>query len=114
MSLTRKLHQESTESHAAQQMHSTMGTDPALSQLYDRDLRDELTSKRSDDTDTDVPGDYEATEAKADATVTAQHETDEPMPRSDEASRRVADADWNRSTEEGTTDVARTDTNRRL
>lgn len=53
MSLTRKLHTETTESHAAQQMHSTMGLDPNLSQLNDKNLDNELTSRRADSNDAD-------------------------------------------------------------
>lgn len=53
MSLTRKLHTETTQSHAAQQMHSTMGLDPNLSQLNDRQLDNELTSRRADSADQD-------------------------------------------------------------
>lgn len=53
MSLTRKLHTETTESHAAQQMHSTMGLDPNLSQLNDKQLDNELTSRRADSADQD-------------------------------------------------------------
>ncbi len=53
MSLTRKLHTETTESHAAQQMHSTMGLDPNLSQLNDENLANELTSRRADSADAD-------------------------------------------------------------
>lgn len=53
MSLTRKLHTETTESHAAQQMHSTMGLDPNLSQLNDKQLDNELTSRRADSADED-------------------------------------------------------------
>ncbi|MBC8151549.1 MAG: hypothetical protein H7Z72_01425 [Bacteroidetes bacterium] len=53
MSLTRKLHTETTESHAAQQMHSTMGLDPNLSQLNDKQLDNELTSRRADSADAD-------------------------------------------------------------
>lgn len=49
MSLTRKLHTETTESHAAQQMHT--GVDPNLGQLSDRQLDNELTSHRADSND---------------------------------------------------------------
>ena len=53
MSLTRKLHTETTESHAAQQMHSTMGLDPNLSQLNDKSIENDLTSRRADSADQD-------------------------------------------------------------
>ena len=55
MSLTRKLHTESTESHAAQQMNSVQGLDPnqGLTQLNDKNLDNELTSRRADSGDAD-------------------------------------------------------------
>ncbi len=55
MSLTRKLHTESTESHAAQQMHSTQGLDPnqGLTQLNDKNMENDLTSRRADSADAD-------------------------------------------------------------
>lgn len=55
MSLTRKLHTESTESHAAQQMHSTQGLEPnqGLTQLNDKNMENDLTSRRADSGDKD-------------------------------------------------------------
>lgn len=76
MSLTRKLHTETTESHAAQQMHSTMGLDPNLSQLNDKQLDNELTSRRADSADADGLlntdlSDEMASETEEDTTDTA-------------------------------------------
>jgi hypothetical protein len=49
MSLTKKQHQESTESYAAQGMHnSPMGVPPEMDQLHDRQSDTQLTSKRAD------------------------------------------------------------------
>jgi len=53
------MHKENRESYAARAMHNTMGVQPALGQLYDRTYSNELASKRADDNDTDVPGDFE-------------------------------------------------------
>jgi len=53
MSLTSKSRKESTESNAAQRMGNTMGQHPETAQLYDRDLRSELMSKRADSSDVD-------------------------------------------------------------
>jgi hypothetical protein len=67
MSLTRQIHTEDNASHAARQMGSTMGIDPALGQLNDKDLTHELTSDRADHESPDVPADYESAKAAADA-----------------------------------------------
>lgn len=49
MSLTKKQHQESTESYAAQGMHnSPMGVPPQMDQLHDRQNDTQLTSKRAE------------------------------------------------------------------
>ncbi|WP_266367334.1 hypothetical protein [Tellurirhabdus rosea] len=53
MSLTSKSRKESSESNAAQRMGNTMGQHPETGQLYDRDLRADLTSKRADSSDVD-------------------------------------------------------------
>nr|WP_293834317.1 hypothetical protein [uncultured Arsenicibacter sp.] len=58
MSVSSNQRKESTDSYASQAMHSPMGLAPELSQLSDRQLENELPSKRADSNDTDVPGDY--------------------------------------------------------
>lgn len=91
MSVSANIRKESTESHAAQQMHSTMGNDPngGISQLNDKNLDNELPSRLNDQANgTSVAEDVEA--------------IDEVIAENDDASQptHVADADWNRSTEE--------------
>lgn len=89
MSVSSNIRKESTESHAAQQMHSTMGTDPNVGQLNDKNLDNELPSRLNDQANgTSVAEDVE--------------EIDEVIAEADEANQpvHVADADWNRSTEE--------------
>ena len=63
MSVSSNSRKESTESFAAQAMHNTMGIPPALAQLNDKNLDNELPSRVADSNDTDVPGDV--TEADA-------------------------------------------------
>ncbi|GAB4015916.1 hypothetical protein EXU85_10120 [Spirosoma sp. KCTC 42546] len=63
MSVSSNSRKESTESYAAQAMHNTMGIPPALAQLNDKNLDNELPSRVADSNDTDVPGDV--TEADA-------------------------------------------------
>ena len=65
MSVSSNSRKESTESFAAQAMHSTMGTPPALAQLNDKNLDNELPSRVADSNDTDVPGDV----VEADAAI---------------------------------------------
>ena len=89
MSVSSNIRKESTESHAAQQMHSTMGTDPNVAQLNDKNLDNELPSRLNDRAnDTTVAEDVDA--------------IDEVIAENDDAIQptHVADADWNRSTEE--------------
>lgn len=89
MSVSSNIRKESTESHAAQQMHSTMGADPNLSQLNDKDMDNELPSRLNDRANgTTVAEDVE--EVKDEIAET----DDEIKPA------HVADADWNRSTKE--------------
>ena len=64
MSVSSNSRKESTESFAAQQMHSTMGTPPALAQLNDKNLDNELPSRVAGSSDTDVPGDVAQAEAR--------------------------------------------------
>ena len=80
MSLTRKLHTETTESHAAQQMHSTQGLDPnqGLTQLNDKNMDNDLTSRRADSADRDGllkvdESDVVLGEAEKNANTTAQN-----------------------------------------
>ncbi|WP_080057003.1 hypothetical protein [Spirosoma aerolatum] len=65
MSVSSNSRKESTESYAAQAMHNTMGTPPALAQLNDKNLDNELPSRVADSNDTDVPGDVAEAEAMA-------------------------------------------------
>lgn len=65
MSVSSNSRKESTESFAAQAMHSTMGTPPALAQLNDKNLDNELPSRVAGSSDTDVPGDVAEAEALA-------------------------------------------------
>lgn len=65
MSVSSKMRKESTESNAAQQMHNTMGIHPALGQLNDQYLPNELPSKVADSSDTHVPEDEVEAEATA-------------------------------------------------
>ena len=110
MSVSSNSRKESTESFAAQAMHNTMGIPPALAQLNDKNLDNELPSRVADSSDTDVPGDV----AEADAVVAeaddANGVTNDDIEESKRASwgqaplseeNKVADADWNRSTSEG-------------
>lgn len=126
MSVSSDSRKESTESNAAQQMHSTMGVHPDLAQLNDKNLENDLPSRVADSNDTDVPGDTAQAEALAagsdddtsgrstvgqsslpadaedastdeDNPMTAYQQPADSMSESD----RVADADWNRSTNEG-------------
>ena len=89
MSVSSNIRKESTESHAAQQMHSTMGADPNLSQLNDKDLDNDLPSRLND---------------RANGTTVAEdvEEIDDTIAEADDETKptHVADADWNRSTEE--------------
>lgn len=132
MSVSSNSRKESTESNAAQQMHSTMGVHPDLAQLNDKNLENDLPSRVADSNDTDVPGDVAQAEALAaetdddmnsrnsvsrsslpadaedastdeDNPMTAYQQPADSMTESD----KVADADWNRSTSEGTIPATR-------
>jgi len=63
MSVSSNSRKESTESYAAQQMHSTMGIAPELAQLNDKNLDNELPSRVAGSRDTDVPGDVAEAES---------------------------------------------------
>lgn len=129
MSLSSKSRKESTESNAAQQMHSTMGIHPDLAQLNDKNLDNELPSRVADSRDIDVPGavaDNERLVAETDEDASSAQQstlpidaedasTDEDNPmiayqqpdNSTAENTKVADADWNRSTSEGEIPVTR-------
>ncbi len=101
MSVSSNSRKESTESNAAQQMHNTMGIHPALGQLNDQNLVNDLPSRVADSSDTNVPedvtdaeaeaalGDEEQTDAETDATV-----SDESVPatRANEPVRTLGNA----------------------
>lgn len=57
MSVSSNSRKESTESFAAQGMHNTMGIQPELAQLNDKNLDNELPSRVAGSNDTDAPGD---------------------------------------------------------
>lgn len=126
MSTSSNIRKESTESHAAQQMHNTMGNNPGLAQLNDRNLDNELPSRLADSSDVDVPGnlaDAQRLVAETSDDTTNQNSagntslpidaedasTDEDNPMrayqhpndSSTDSGQISDADWNRSTHEG-------------
>ncbi len=65
MSVSSNSRKESTESYAAQQMHSTMGIAPELAQLNDKNLDNDLPSRVADSSDVDATGDYEQAKALA-------------------------------------------------
>ncbi|QMW00147.1 hypothetical protein [Spirosoma foliorum] len=65
MSVSSKSRKESTESFAAQAMHNTMGIPPALAQLNDKNLDNDLPSRVASSNDTDVPGDVSEADAIA-------------------------------------------------
>lgn len=67
MSVSSNSRKESTESNAAQAMHSPMGLHPeqGLAQLNDKGLENELPSRVAGSSDTDVPGDVAQAEADA-------------------------------------------------
>ncbi|GAB3887918.1 hypothetical protein [Spirosoma agri] len=102
MSVSSNSRKESTESHAAQQMHSTMGIAPELAQLNDKNLDNELPSRVASNNDTDVPGDVE--EAQALASTEGDQPTDADL---EEAKR----ASWGQPPVAAGADDASTDKN---
>ena len=109
MSVSSNIRKESTESNAAQQMHSTMGTHPDLAQLNDKDLTNELPSKLNAEGTIDTVADEvkSADELVAEtdnSTGPSQAEIDENTRASwgqaPAEGTHVTDADWNTSTEE--------------
>ncbi|CAN5405511.1 hypothetical protein BH09BAC4_BH09BAC4_32320 [soil metagenome] len=114
MSVSSNSRKESTESYAAQAMHNTMGTPPALAQLNDKNLDNELPSRVAGSSDTDVPGDVAQAESRVAEADDENGITNEEIEESKRASWgqpplstdaedvvTVDDADWNRSTDEG-------------
>ena len=131
MSLSSESRKESTESYASQARNSVMGVPPELGQLYDRQLENDNISRKAYSDDVDATDDYEDAkemvaenndvtseaeieEAKraswgqppADAEVATIDETNpmtayQPESGPGEDVNKVHDADWNRSTEEG-------------
>lgn len=65
MSVSSNSRKESTESFAAQRMHNTMGIPPALGQLNDQNLVNDLPSRVAESSDTDVPEDEIVAEVDA-------------------------------------------------
>ena len=104
MSVSSNSRKESTESYAAQAMHNTMGIPPALAQLNDKNLDNELPSRVADSNDTDVPGDVAEAEATAadDSDITSENIEESKRaswgqsPVAEDA--KIADADWTQST----------------
>ena len=66
MSVSSNSRKESTESFAAQQMHSTMGVAPALAQLNDTNMVNDLPSRVVSSSDTNVPEDVIVADTLAD------------------------------------------------
>lgn len=85
MSVSSNSRKESTESYAAQEMHSTMGTPPGLAQLNDKNLDNDLPSRVADSSDTDVPGDYQEIE-----TLSGQAGESQPTDAELEEARRAS------------------------
>lgn len=132
MSVSSNSRKESTESNAAQQMHSTMGIHPDLAQLNDKNLENDLPSRVADSSDVNVPNDAADAErlvAETDDTTNrdsvrpsslpadaedASTDEDNPMTAyqhpadSLTENDKVADADWNRNTSEGAIPATRT------
>lgn len=105
MSVSSNSRKESTESHAARRMNSTMGMPPEISQLRDRSLENELPSRRAGSADIDVPSDFAdaqrlAAETDDEPTAETTLSTDEPLDERDSATQHVPDANVNRSTNE--------------
>ncbi|GAB4046365.1 hypothetical protein [Spirosoma litoris] len=114
MSVSSKSRKESTESFAAQAMHNTMGIPPALAQLNDKNLDNDLPSRVASSNDTDVPGDV--TEADA---IAAEADQEKGITNADiEESKRASwgqppvnseesNPDWTTSTTDDTVPATR-------
>ncbi len=92
MSLSSKMRKESTESNAAQAMHSPMGLHPeqGLAQLNDRGLENELPSRVAGSRDTDVPGDAAQNEILAELTSDDDDNNDAMSAERIEESKRAS------------------------
>jgi len=88
MSVSSNSRKESTESNAAQQMHSTMGIHPDLAQLNDKNLENDLPSRVAGSNDTDVPGE----DTQATALADESDETTDGM--SKETIKEATEASW--------------------
>jgi len=102
MSVSSNSRKESTESYAAQQMHSTMGIAPELGQLNDKNLDNELPSRVAGSSDTDVPGDV----AEAESLVAENDDQKEISSEDIEESKR---ASWGQPPLPGDAEEATTD-----
>jgi hypothetical protein len=84
MSVSSNSRKESTESFAAQQMHSTMGIAPALAQLNDTNMVNDLPSRVASSSDTNVPEDVVEADILADdgenASKMPEESIDEAIP----------------------------------
>lgn len=109
MSVSSNSRKESTESNAAQAMHSPMGLHPeqGLAQLNDKGLENELPSRVADSSDVDVPEDMTQTKANVAVADDEQGITRENIEESKRASwgkpslsddSVETDADWNSNT----------------
>ena len=83
MSVSSNSRKESTESNAAQQMHNTMGIHPALGQLNDQNLVNDLPSRVADSSDTNVPEDVLEADATAAVADDDKGVTDESLRKTD-------------------------------
>lgn len=83
MSVSSNSRKESTESNAAQQMHSTMGIHPDLAQLNDKNLENDLPSRVAGSSDTHVPEDVLEADASAATADDEQGITDESLRQTD-------------------------------
>jgi hypothetical protein len=109
MSVSSNIRKESTESNAAQQMHSPMGIHPDLAQLNDIGLSNDLPSKLNEEGASktvadDVESADELVAETDDQTGPSQADIDENTRASwgqaPAEGTHVQDADWNTSTEE--------------
>lgn len=98
MSVSSNSRKESTESYAAQAMGNTMGIPPALAQLNDKNLDNDLPSRVADSSDTNVPEDYEnaqATAAESDQATGISGEEIEESKRASWGQPPVSEGDTN-------------------
>lgn len=86
MSVSSNSRKESTESFAAQGMHNTMGIQPELAQLNDKNLDNDLPSRVAGSNDTDVPGDVTEADSLVAEADDSQGMTDADIEESKRAS----------------------------